>query len=93
MNADAMGISLSNPSFDWGKILKRKDKVVHTLVSGVEGLLKKNRVEIVKAEASVSAETSITAAGKTYTATSIVLATGTKPLEIPFDQRRQRQSL
>lgn len=85
LNADEMGISLSNPTFDWSKILKRKDKVVHTLVSGVEGLLKKNKVDIVTSEASLAAGNMITAAGKTYSAANIVLATGTKPLEIPFD--------
>ncbi len=85
LNADAMGISLSDPSFDWKKILARKDRVVHTLVSGVEGLLKKNNVEIVRAEAWVGAGGIITAAGKTWKASDVVLATGTEPLEIPFD--------
>jgi dihydrolipoamide dehydrogenase len=85
LNSEAMGISLSNPSFDWKKILGRKDKVVNTLVSGVEGLLKKNKVEIVKSEASVGAGGKITAGSKTYNASNIVLATGTKPLDIQFD--------
>ncbi len=85
LNAGPMGISLSDPSFDWEKILERKDRVVNTLVSGVEGLLKKNNVEIVRAEASAGADGIITAAGKTWKAENIVLATGTKPLEIPFD--------
>ncbi len=85
LNSEAMGISLSNPSFDWKKIIGRKDRVVHTLVSGVEGLLKKNKVEIVKSEAQVGAGGKITSGGKTYSAAKVVLATGTKPLEIPFE--------
>lgn len=85
LNSEEMGISLSNPSFDWTKILGRKDKVVNTLVSGVEGLLKKNKVEVVRAEAKVAAGGKITVGGKTYDAANVVLATGTKPLEIPFD--------
>ena len=85
LNAAEMGISLSEPAFDWAKILKRKDKVVHTLVSGVEGLLKKNRIEVVRAEAAVRAGRTVTAGGRTFRAGNIVLATGTKPLEIPFD--------
>ena len=85
LNAEVMGISLSNPSFDWAKILARKDRVVHTLVSGVEGLLKKNNVEVVKTEASIGAGGVITAAGKSYKTANTVIATGTKPLEIPFE--------
>ncbi|MDC7225652.1 MAG: dihydrolipoyl dehydrogenase [Spirochaetales bacterium] len=85
LNAAEMGISLSDPSFDWSKILARKDKVVHTLVSGVEGLLRKNNVEVISGEAAVSAGGKITSGGKTYAAANVVLATGTRPLEIPFE--------
>ena len=83
--ASEMGISLENPSFDWAKILARKDRVVDTLVGGVGSLLKKNGVDVVKAEAVVGAGGRIEAAGRTYSAANVVIATGTTPLEIPFE--------
>lgn len=44
----ANGITVSGVSFDWSKVIAKKDKVVKQLVGGVRGLLKKNKVTVVE---------------------------------------------
>lgn len=44
----ANGISVGDVSFDWKGVLANKNKVVKRLVTGVQGLLKKNKVKLVQ---------------------------------------------
>ena len=46
-----LGITAENVSLDFGKVQTFKGSVVNKLTSGVESLLKGNKVEIVKGEA------------------------------------------
>lgn len=49
LNSDEFGIDISSKEsikVDWTKLMKRKDKVVSTLVSGVKSLLSKNKVDV-----------------------------------------------
>src|SRR5579875_3389508 len=40
--ASDFGISVSDPTIDFGAVMARRDKVVTTLTGGVAGLMKKN---------------------------------------------------
>lgn len=85
-----MGISVSDASFDWGKVIERKNNVVSQLVGGVEGLLKKHGVELIKGEAKVLDSNSVFISyyggrSETIKSRNIILATGTVAGNIPLD--------
>ncbi len=82
-----MGVIASDVKFDWTKAQEFKDSVVKKLVGGVAGLLKGNKIDIVKGEAYfVDANTVRVIDGdkaQTYTFKNAILATGSRPVEIP----------
>src|SRR5690606_25868504 len=86
-HSDDMGVTASEVKLDWSKAQAFKDGVVKKLVGGVEGLLKGNKVDIVKGEAYfVDANTVRVIDGdnaQTYTFKNAILATGSRPIEIP----------
>lgn len=86
--ANDLGISASAPSLDLRKTVAWKDGVVARLTGGVGGLLKKNKVRSIKGWASfVDGRTVVvkTADGaETIRAETIVIATGSAPVELPF---------
>ena len=45
--AAEFGVQSSEPSFDWGTALARKQKIVDVLVKGLSGLLKQRKVEVI----------------------------------------------
>lgn len=88
---DLFGVSLGAAKLDFAKTQAWKDdEVVSRLTGGVEMLLKKHKVEIVRGEVymhddhtlRVLSETSDTAA-QTYKFENLILATGSRPIEIP----------
>ena len=99
-HADDLGISLpGKPSMDMKKLQAWKGGVVTKLTGGVRTLLKGNGVEIVEGTAKLEKSGPdghrITVTGKAGTQTiitkNIVLATGSRPFEIPgfkIDQKR-----
>ncbi len=86
-HSDDMGVVASEVKLDWAKAQAFKDSVVSKLVGGVEGLLKGNKVDIVKGEAYfVDGNTVRVIDGEkaqTYTFKNAILATGSRPVEIP----------
>ena len=47
------GVSVDNITIDQKYVIERKNKIVNTLVSGIKGKLKKNKVTVVMAEAKI----------------------------------------
>ena len=78
--AAARGFSVKEASFDWGKIIAHKNDTVLKLVSGVEGLLAKNGVALMKGAAEVRRAHEVLVNGTAHTAKNIVLATGGVPV-------------
>ncbi|TQR20142.1 dihydrolipoyl dehydrogenase [Psychrobacillus vulpis] len=86
-HADEMGITASDVKIDFSKAQAFKDGVVKKLTSGVSGLLKGNKVDVVNGEAyfvdantvRVMDETS----AQTYKFKNAIIATGSRPVEIP----------
>jgi dihydrolipoamide dehydrogenase len=76
------GIFCSNVSFDIGKIMDRKDRVVKKLVAGVASKMKSVKAEVVFAEAVIGEKMSdhivIRAGEKTYSCKNILIATGSE---------------
>jgi len=75
--------------YDFGALMARKDKVVKTLVSGVEFLFKKAGVRFIKGKGRLIDPHTVEATtedGKTETVTaaSIIIATGSVPSRVPI---------
>ncbi|MEM6260482.1 MAG: dihydrolipoyl dehydrogenase [Planctomycetota bacterium] len=77
------GIQVGDVSLDLKAMLKRKDKVVKTLTSGVAGLMKKNKVKVYHGTAAFNSDKSVTVGGDTIKATNVLIATGSVPSTIP----------
>ena len=88
--ADQLGISVGKPTVDMGKMQTWKGGIVNKLTSGVTQLLKANGSELAVGTAKITGRgpdgVKVAIAGKeprTVTAKSVVLATGSRPIEIP----------
>ena len=89
------GVKVEKTSLDLPTMLKRKDEIVKGLTGGVAGLFKKNKVTWLKGRGSFVDSTTVKVVGAesevTYKAKNIVIATGSKPIEIPpakFDREQ-----
>jgi dihydrolipoamide dehydrogenase len=83
--AGEYGIILNGtePTVDFGAIGERRTKVIGTLTGGVSGLFKKNGVELISGEASLTTEGDVKVGDTVYKAEkAVILATGSvkKPL-------------
>jgi dihydrolipoamide dehydrogenase len=58
LHGEKYGVFGDNITFDYGKMVSRKKKVVRKLVLGVESSLKSNKVEVVKGEAYIKSRSS-----------------------------------
>jgi dihydrolipoamide dehydrogenase len=98
-HADELGITVGKPSIDMTKLQSWKGGVVNKLTTGVRGLLKGNGVDVIDGAATLGKPGLdghvITVTGpkgpQTIIAKSVVLATGSRPFEIPgfkTDQKR-----
>ena len=81
------GIRVGEVSADLPTMMARKDQVVKTLVSGIGGLFRKNKIEHVSGSARIIApdRVEITAGEQktTLTAPRILIATGSEPIQLP----------
>ncbi|MCM3739885.1 dihydrolipoyl dehydrogenase [Oceanobacillus luteolus] len=84
---DELGIKAENVSVDFSKVQEWKDSIVNKLTSGVEGLLKGNKVDIVSGEAyfvdANTAKVMDDKSSQTYKFKNCIIATGSSPIEIP----------
>lgn len=82
-----MGITSENVSVDFSKVQEWKSSVVKKLTSGVESLLKGNKVDIVNGEVYFvdqnTAKIMDEKNSQTYKFKNCIIATGSSPIEIP----------
>ncbi|MDR1800276.1 MAG: dihydrolipoyl dehydrogenase [Lachnospiraceae bacterium] len=79
-----VGINVSGLTYDFKKIAENKESVVKKLVGGVSGLLKANKVTLIKAKGVLKSGNEIEAGGETFHAKSIIIATGSIPATPPI---------
>ena len=83
-----LGISVAAPVLDLGKTVAWKDGIVSRLTSGVAGLLKKAKVKTVHGWATFRDGKTVEVETETGTqiirAETVVIATGSAPVELPF---------
>lgn len=86
-HSEDMGVIASEVKLDFDKVQAFKNSVVKKLTGGVEGLLKGNKVDIVKGEAYFVDTNTVRIingeSAQTYTFKNVILATGSRPVEIP----------
>ncbi|WP_102262047.1 dihydrolipoyl dehydrogenase [Mesobacillus jeotgali] len=87
LHSEDMGIKAENVTLDFSKVQEFKAGVVKKLTGGVEGLLKGNKIDIVSGEAYFVDSNTIRVmdenSAQTYTFKNAIIATGSRPIEIP----------
>ena len=84
-SAQDLGINAENLSFDYSKVVERKDKIVEKLRKSLALSLKNAGVVVVNSEATIATNSSavglekVVADGETYECKKIIVATGSKP--------------
>ncbi|WP_339227558.1 dihydrolipoyl dehydrogenase [Oceanobacillus sp. FSL K6-2867] len=85
--SEEIGIKTEGVTIDFSKVQEWKGSVVKKLTSGVEGLLKGNKVDIVNGEAYFvdknTAKVMDEKSSQTYKFKHCIVATGSSPIEIP----------
>lgn len=86
-HSEAIGITAENVKVDFTKVQAWKASVVKKLTGGVEGLLKNNKVQIVRGEAYFVDNNTLRVmdenSAQTYTFKNAIIATGSRPIELP----------
>jgi dihydrolipoamide dehydrogenase len=88
--ADEFGIAVSGREIDFGKVSERRLKVISTLVGGVSGLFKKNKIDVIEGHGSVTSDGNVKIGGNfdgtEIEAKAVILATGSVGRPIPGTQ-------
>ncbi|HHT24787.1 MAG TPA: dihydrolipoyl dehydrogenase [Clostridiaceae bacterium] len=85
-NSDLFGISAENVSFDWAKVVGRKDEVVQGLTSGVSMLLGFHGVDVYSGYGMIVDKNTVKVKSEEETLLTteyIIIATGSKPTVVP----------
>lgn len=93
-DAETMGITFKGINVDMKQLKKWKESVSAKMSGGVATLLKGNNVTVISGEAEFKSKTELTVKSKsgteTVTAKNFIIATGSRPIEIPgfkFDEK------
>lgn len=91
--ADTFGITVEKIALDFSKVCKRKQQVVRQLLNGVNFLMKKNGINVIKGTGTIIEPGRVKVAGNeniTIETDQIIIATGSKPLSIPIKGANQK---
>lgn len=97
-DAEEFGITIEKVSFDYAKMVLRKDEVVSKLRKSLEGLIAANKIKILKGYGKFIAPKEIKIIGEDNTVIrgdKIIIATGSEPRSIPafpFDYNKIHDS-
>lgn len=88
-HVEEQGFSVGAISFDWKRILERKEKIVDQQRKGLRFLMKKNNITVFEAHGRLESKTSVSVtdkAGKVTTLQTkfVLLASGSRVRELPF---------
>ena len=93
LHSEAFGVTVSGASLDHKKVVERKGKVVKTLVSGVAAKMRGAGVEVVSASGKITGKSAdgftVEAGGKAYTATKLLICTGSEAVIPPVPGLRE----
>ena len=81
--AEEYGLKVGSVEVDYAAVQARREKVVSTLTGGVAGLFKKNKIDLIEGDATLTAEGDVRVGGETIGAETVILAAGSVPRAIP----------
>ncbi len=85
---DHYGVYTTDPAFNYGEIVARKNKVVKKLVGGVKAAMRGNGVEVVAESANILRRDAegihVEAAGQEYVGRNLLICTGSEAAVPPF---------
>jgi dihydrolipoamide dehydrogenase len=89
--AGDFGIAVDGRAVDFAKVTERRQKVIGTLVGGVSGLFKKNKIEVIEGFGSVTSDGNVKIGGnfdgtEIEATKGVIIATGSVPKPIPGTQ-------
>ncbi len=82
-DAEEYGLKVGSVEVDYAGVQARREKVVSTLTSGVAGLFKKNKIDVIEGKAALTAEGDVRIGEQTVAAETVILAAGSVPRAIP----------
>jgi dihydrolipoamide dehydrogenase len=87
-SAGEYGINVTVKGFDWSKVQAKKFAIVNQLVSGVTGLMKINKIKVIKGTAKIESASSIAVSGaggvQKVAGDKIIIASGSIPASVPI---------
>ena len=88
LEAKEFGIDLKDPVVNWAQAMKNKEKVVQKGVNGIDFLMKKNKVTVVKGHGKMAGKGKVEVtpeggAAQTLETKNVILATGSVPKSLP----------
>ena len=83
-NGAEVGVEVEGLKANRQRIGERKDEVLDTLRNGIQGLLIKRKIDLVRGEAMIIGEHTVMVDGMEITADKILVATGSKPFAPPI---------
>lgn len=87
-DGSAYGVTTENAQIDQKAVIKRKNKVVKMLVNGVAMTMKRNKVEVVEAKATIKNRIdgiiTVEADGKEYQGKNLIIASGSDVVKPPI---------
>jgi len=79
------GINVSGAKLDFAKMVERKNSVVSQTCDGVKYLMDKNKIDVLTGVGSLKDKNTVLINGKDeISADKIIIATGSKPVHLPF---------
>lgn len=78
------GVVVSDVTYDFAAIMKRKETIVQTLVGGIASHFKKHGIARLEGQATFVNNHEVEISGKRYHAENILIATGSVPIALPF---------
>jgi len=83
-HSEKYGVTTTGASIDHKAVVERKNKVVHTLVSGIKGLMKANKVTVISGEGIIVDKNHVKVGDDVYEGTRLLIATGSMPVVPPI---------
>ena len=81
---ESEGIVVSDISYDESKVYERKEIIVSTLRTGIESLLKANKIDLIKGEAKFIDKNNVKVGDTVYTSQYFLIFTGSSPIVLPI---------
>ncbi len=79
-DASSFGFDVEQKGFDWSKLVKQREQYISNITTWYDGYLSDKGVDILQGWGSFVDEHTVLVDGKSYTAETIVIAPGGKPL-------------